>query len=157
MKILVPVDTSELSRSAVPQATELAEALGQELLFVTVADSATRHGLEELAEAEHDDPIDIIESSLRSLTRSVTGVRAGYDLIPGEDPATAILDRAERDDVNMIVLATHGRTGVSRWRLGSVAEKIVRGSTVPVHVVPAPWRAKKFEQLEGQERVAADR
>jgi len=142
MKILVPVDTSELSRSAVPRATELAQALGQDLLFVTVPDTATRHGLAELAEAEHDDPIDIIESGLRSLTRSVSAVGADYDLIPGEDPATAIVERADRDDVSMIVLATHGRTGVSRWRLGSVAEKVIRGSTVPVVVIPAPWRAK---------------
>ena len=150
MKILVPVDTSELSHSAVPQATELAEALGQGILFVTVPDTATRHGLEELAEVEHDDPIDIIESGLRSLTRSVSAVEADYDLIPGEDPAGAIVERADRDDVSMIVLATHGRTGLSRWRLGSVAEKVIRASTVPVVVVPAPWRAKALaEQARG--------
>jgi nucleotide-binding universal stress UspA family protein len=143
MKILVPVDASELSRSAVPLAIELAGAWGRGLLFVTVADTATRTALAGLAEAEHDDPIDIIEAGLRFLAGSAAGVEADYELIPGEDPAMAIVERADRPDVGMIVLATHGRTGVSRWRLGSVAEKVVRAATVPVTVVPAPRRARE--------------
>lgn len=143
MSILVPLDTSEISRSAIPKAAELARALDEELVLVTAADWETRQGLAEFAEVEHEDPIDILEANLRNQARVLHDVDVSTDLIPGESPATAIVDRARADDISMIVIATHGRTGISRWRLGSVAERVVRGATVPVLVVPAPWRMKE--------------
>ena len=142
MSIMVPLDTSEVGRSALPRAEEVARALGQPLLLVTVADEDTIRAIEELARIEGKDPIDVLELNLRSRARSV-GVPAETDLLPGDDPAAAIVDRAHRPDVDMIVMATHGRTGLSRWRLGSVAERVVRAATVPVLVIPAPWRLKE--------------
>jgi len=141
MSIMVPLDISDLSNSAIPRATELAKALDAELLFVTVADPGLRSALEDFAHAEGEDPADIIESNLRSTARSLDGVRVKTDTLSGDDPASAIVDRAARGDVDMIVIASHGRTGLQRWMLGSVAERVVRGATVPVMVVPAPWRA----------------
>ncbi len=145
MRILVPLDTSKLSQTALPHAIQLADGLGADLLLVTVADPETRLALKELSEAEHEEPADILESNLRSVARSVSGPEVKTDLLPGDDPASAIVDRATRGDVDMIVIATHGRTGLSRWRMGSVAERVVRGSTVPVVVVPAPWRKAEAE------------
>jgi nucleotide-binding universal stress UspA family protein len=147
MRILVPLDTSKLSQTALPHATELAEGLGADMLLVTIADPETRLALQELAAAEHEEPADILESNLRSMARSISGPEVTIDLLPGDDPASAIVDRAARGDVDMIVIATHGRTGLKRWRMGSVAERVVRGSTVPVLVVPAPWR--KAEAQDG--------
>ncbi|MFO7293613.1 MAG: universal stress protein [Actinomycetes bacterium] len=142
MSIMVPLDTSEVGRSALPKAEELAKALGQSLLLVTVADDDTIHAVSELARIEGQDPIDFLELNLRSRARAVS-VPAETDLLPGQDPASAIVDRAHQPDVDMIVMATHGRTGLSRWRLGSVAERVVRAATVPVLVIPAPWRVKE--------------
>ena len=51
------------------------------------------------------------------------------------DPARTVVDYAERDDINHVVVGSHGREGVSRLLLGSVAEKVVRRSPVPVTVV----------------------
>lgn len=144
MSIMVPLDTSEVGRSALPKGEELAAALGRSLLLVTVADDETLRSIQELARVEGDDPIDILELNLRSRARSVA-VEAKTDLLHGSDPAAAILDRANRPDVDMIVMATHGRTGMKRWRLGSVAERVVRNATVPVMVVPPPWRLKSPE------------
>lgn len=156
MSIMVPLDTSDLSRSALPQATRLARGLDESLLLVTVADRDTLHAIRELARVEGDDPIDMLELNLRSRARSV-GVPAQGEMIPGEDPASKIIDRADRADVDMIVMATHGRTGLSRWRMGSVAERVIRGATVPVLVVPAPWRMKPEEpdRSAAEERVQA--
>lgn len=151
LSIMVPLDTSEVSRSALPKAEELAIALGKSLLLVTVADRDTVDAIQELAFAEGDDPIDVLELNLRSRARGVD-VPATTDLLHGSDPAAAILDRSERDDVEMIVMATHGRTGMSRWRLGSVAERVVRNSRVPVLVVPAPWRLKAPVEAEAAAR-----
>ncbi len=142
MSIMVTLDTSEVSRSALPHAVEVAAATGRPLLLVTVADAGTVQAISELARIEGDDPIDVLELNLRSRARGVD-VPAETELLHGDDPAAAIVDRADRDDVSMIVMATHGRAGLSRWRLGSVAEKVVRGSTVPVLVIPAPWRQKQ--------------
>jgi nucleotide-binding universal stress UspA family protein len=60
----------------------------------------------------------------------------------GGDPAEEILRCASRQPVDLIVVGTHGRTGVSRLILGSVAERVVRGARCPVLVVPAPRPAK---------------
>jgi universal stress protein A len=154
MSIMVPLDTSEVSRSALPRAAELAEALGESLLLVTVADRATIEAIDELAYSEGDDPADVLELNLRSRARTVD-VPAETDVMVGEDAAAVIVDRADGNDVSMIVMATHGRTGITRWRLGSVAERVVRASTVPVLVVPAPWRVKQSQAASGGERVGA--
>jgi len=53
-------------------------------------------------------------------------------------PAQEIVDFAEQVAVSLIIMATHGRTGVSRWALGSVAEKVMRASTRPVLLVRVP-------------------
>ncbi|MFP3914529.1 MAG: universal stress protein [bacterium] len=141
MSIMVPLDTSEVARTALAQAERLARSLDEKLLLVTVADPATVGSVRELARAEGEDPIDVLELNLRSRARGLD-VPAEVDLLAGADPAGRLIDRADRPDVSMIVIATHGRTGVSRWRMGSVAERVVRGSTVPVMVIPAPWRRK---------------
>ena len=140
MSIMVPLDTSDLSASALGSATELAAALGKEVLLVTVASPALRAALQDFADAEGEDPVDIIESKLRGAARSMKGLGVKTGVLSGDDPASALLERSERGDVEMIILASHGRTGVQRWMMGSVAERVVRGSTVPVMVVPAPWR-----------------
>jgi nucleotide-binding universal stress UspA family protein len=52
-------------------------------------------------------------------------------------PADGILAAAEIEKVDLIVIASHGRAGMRRWLLGSVAEKLVRAADVPVVIVPA--------------------
>lgn len=154
MRILVPLDESDLSRSALPRAVELAAALGQDLLLVTVVDAQTRNDLAELAEVERADPVDILNDNLIGVADSVSGVEVVTDLMPGDDPAAVIVDRADKPDVSMVVIATHGRTGLSRWRMGSVAHRVVQGATVPVLVVPAPWRLKLSQPAEEEPEPA---
>ena len=72
-----------------------------------------------------------MENGLRSKGIKVENhVRYGH-------AAVEILEHAERGKFDLIAMTTHGRSGVGRWLLGSVAEKIVRGSSVPVLVVRA--------------------
>ena len=65
------------------------------------------------------------------------GVSARSRRVTGDNAAVAILETAAEEDAEMIVIATHGRSGVGKWLLGSVAEKVVRGAVRPVLVVPA--------------------
>jgi nucleotide-binding universal stress UspA family protein len=54
---------------------------------------------------------------------------------PGQQAADVILDYAVNNDADLIIMSTHGRSGISRWAFGSVSEKVVRHSTVPVLTV----------------------
>jgi len=68
------------------------------------------------------------------------GVSASTQVVEGK-AADTILDFATKNGVDLIIMATHGRTGISRWALGSVADKVVRSSSAPVMVVaPAGCR-----------------
>lgn len=171
MTILVPLDTSDVSTTAVGHAEHLARALGEDLLLVTVADAATTRSVESpetgraarrvweerrgarlpgasapsripRSDPSGPHPVEILEANLARAAETITGIDVAIDVIAGDDAADAIVTRADRPDVSMVVLATHGRTGLQRWPMGSVAERVVRSATVPVHVVPAPWRQR---------------
>jgi nucleotide-binding universal stress UspA family protein len=89
----------------------------------------------------------VIESKLRSLVPAEAaerGIGTRVSVLEGEFAAGAILAAAERLDVDTIALASHGRTGVGRLLLGSVAEEVARKSSRPlliVHAKPRDGRA----------------
>jgi nucleotide-binding universal stress UspA family protein len=62
------------------------------------------------------------------------GLNAGSVVLKGS-PAEAILDYAGSNDVDLVILSTHGRSGPSRWALGSVADHVLRRSVVPVMII----------------------
>jgi nucleotide-binding universal stress UspA family protein len=66
-----------------------------------------------------------------------TGVNAKADIIFGK-AAEALIDFANKNAVDLVVIATHGRSGVSRWVWGSVADRLIRSVCVPVLMVRAP-------------------
>jgi nucleotide-binding universal stress UspA family protein len=130
--ILLPVDGSEHAAKIVHHAAELAQWTGAtiQVLFVadttqdsvTVVDGTVVDALEQEGETIVADVAEILET---------LGVEHGTDVVQG-NPAPTIADYAERYDYDLIVLPTHGRTGISRYLLGSVTEKVVRLSDVPV-------------------------
>jgi nucleotide-binding universal stress UspA family protein len=121
-EILVGIDFSEVSDRALDTAGEHARAWGARLHLLHVVppttDPAPSAGLERLAGEARDGGRVV-----------VTAVAAGR-------PAAQIVHYAERHGVDLIVLGTHGRTGVSRALLGSVAEAVVRMASCPVLTVP---------------------
>jgi len=74
------------------------------------------------------------------LTRAVASVPAEVDTEVhhriSSHAAEAILDFADEENVSMIVMASHGQSGIRRWTLGSTSEKVLRSSPIPVLVVP---------------------
>lgn len=140
MRILVPLDTSQLAASALPPAERLAGALDGELLLVTVLDAGVIGSLVEFAEVEGVRPIDIVELDLKRAASQLK-VPVTTELLIGDDPAVALIERIAFGDIDMVVMASHGRSAVQRWMLGSVSERVLRNASVPVTVVPAPWKA----------------
>jgi len=130
--ILLPVDGSEHTAKIVHHAAELAQWTEAKIQVVFVADT-TRDSLTVV----DGDVVDALEREGKPIVSDVAseldslGVEHGTDIVQGS-PAPTIVDYAERYDYDLIVLPTHGRTGISRYLLGSVTEKVVRLSDVPV-------------------------
>ncbi|MCJ7654872.1 MAG: universal stress protein [Dehalococcoidia bacterium] len=129
-RILVPLDGSELAEQAIPYAELLARKFNSEVIFITVclAGDPLERALREYIERR----VEKIQS-LGMKTRSVC--------IEGE-PAASIIDFAGKNDISLIAISTHGRTGVSQWLLGSIANKVVQRSHIPVFLVRSSQPAK---------------
>jgi len=137
-RILVPLDGSARSRQAVPFALQLAETTGAELVLLTAvvplfAEYAMlpaipveiQTGLSAAIEQELNE----FAADLRRQYARVTAV-----VLDGF-AAETILDEAAHRDVDMIVMATHGRGGLRRWALGSVADRVLHAAAVPLVMV----------------------
>ena len=141
--ILVPLDASELSRSALPFAEDLAKALGASLVVMhaIVPTAIAYPGAEPVAIPQS--VITDIEASAHAFVRGIAGeltargLKAKPVVLTGP-AAEAIVEVAEAESADVIVMSTHGRSGVPRLLLGSVSEAVVRRSSVPVTLVPPP-------------------
>lgn len=136
MRILVPLDLSETAAEAIPPALDIARGVGDDLQMVTVLSRRLRADLSELAETQNTTVPDMIEAYLKSMSDRAAGVPSSHNVITGNDTATSLVRYARGDDIRMVVMSTHGRSGIERWRMGSVAERVVRHSHVPVMVIP---------------------
>jgi nucleotide-binding universal stress UspA family protein len=143
-EILVPTDFSELSLRGVERARALAEALGAHVTLIHVlAPGTARHSL--VPGRSKPPPAEVMEAheegeSLKRIRDShLQGLQnVTLQLVSGESAAEAIAEHAGRLKMDMIVLASHGRTGLSAAVMGSVAEEVVRHASCPVLVVPPP-------------------
>jgi nucleotide-binding universal stress UspA family protein len=136
--ILVPVDTSTMSEQALPVAARLSKALELPIQLFAVVDNIVANAVTEFADTEGIDIYQSVDAYFERLLGSLAerGVAAAFHYEAGIHPADAILTFIEDNDVEMVVIASHGYSGLTRWLLGSITEKIVRSSSVPVMVVP---------------------
>lgn len=148
-RIIVPLDGSKLAESALLEAGKLAAITEAELILVRVADYSSRDRFGDFGLLyEYEAMAKALEEERELATAYLTDVaarltREGYNVstkMVGGIAAKAIVSVAEPGDV--IVMATHGRTGMRRWFIGSVAEEVLRHSTVPVLLVRPTESAK---------------
>lgn len=140
-KILVPLDGSQLAEKVFSYAKELAGRLDSDLVVLHVCQSTDTESLD-IYQAYVERKAELIQSQARSV-QTASGMAATekpVDALPqveiGE-AAEGILTYAENNDIDLILMATHGRTGVKRWLLGSTADKVLRAAEVPVWLVRA--------------------
>lgn len=138
--ILVPLDGSPFAEEALDLAVEIAERDGAACTLVRVVvpiPTVTVPLIDPALSLEYDD-IDARRTAAEEyLERVAEGLREdGIDVATvvevHSQPATAILEVAERVDADLVALSIHGRTGVPRMVFGSVSDKVVRGGTTPV-------------------------
>ncbi len=130
-RILIALDGSEFSREVVGPALELARATGARVSLLEVV---TRHnGLVRLLRAG-DRTADAAERSLRDVRERIPPDVGPVDVrvVEHGNPAAGIALEARREDVDLVAMATHGRGGLRRILMGSVAESVVRSVQLPV-------------------------
>lgn len=144
-KILVPTDFSPSSKVAVDYAATIAKQFHAEIVLIHVIESSAYSVTDTLIVVNHEAALKTTaEALMDNLHKACVerGLSVTTDLVSGV-PYREIVKKAERDGIDLIVIGTHGRTGVERLLLGSVAEKVVRLATCPVLTVRWPERSKQ--------------
>lgn len=131
-KILVPVDGSSGAAEVLHHVSEIAQWADATIQLLFIADT-TRDSVT-VVEGQTVDALaqrgeDIVEEAGKTL--DTLGVTYETDVVQG-NPAPTIAEYADRYDYDLIVMPTHGREGLSRYILGSVTEKVIRLSNIPV-------------------------
>ena len=136
-KILFPTDFSRASDGALEMATSLARDSGATLLIAHVEEPPLAYGGGELYYGVPDSSKSELRDLLDQVRPADPTVNYEQRLITGE-PASAIVRLAGSEKVDMIVIGSHGRSGLTRMLLGSVAEAVVRRAKCPVLTVKQP-------------------
>lgn len=155
-KILVPLDGSVLAETAVYRAADLARQTGATLLLLRAAEAHTLPGadptgaqVEVVREAEEYLAGVTARLTERGLGKAETSVWYG-------PPAPAIIEAARMQEVDLIVMTTHGRSGLGRLILGSVAESVLRGTGTPILLLREPGAPVEEPRGAGRARKAAE-
>jgi nucleotide-binding universal stress UspA family protein len=132
--ILVPLDGSPLSERAVPYAQVLARRLGARVLLV-------RAVLTGPSSTRHDAPPAELQEAQSELARTAMRFRdAGIEVdtvVPNDEGGWAVINTARDTAADLIVMSTHGRSGLTRSVYGSVADRVLRTAPAPVLLIPA--------------------
>ncbi len=142
-RILVPLDGSEIGETVLPYVEAIADKMKGSVTLLHVNPPLYRAiGQLEFPGPYPEEVIETLrtagEAYLGGINKRLKekGIEVNYKVITG-DPAMEILEYAKEGGFNLIAMSTHGRGGITRWTLGSVAEKVVRSSEVPVLLVRA--------------------
>ena len=135
-RILVAIENSGADRTILAHVTKLAKLTGAELLLVHVADGWAARNFEDLKLRESEE----MQGDRQYLERlraelAAEGLTVTASLAMG-DPATELIKAAEREQVDLIAMSTHGHSGFRRLVVGSLAEALIRRTTVPVIIFP---------------------
>ena len=136
-KILVPLDGSVLAEHALGKVTELA-ASGAAVMLIRAAEAHTLPGVDPT-----DMQVEVVREAEEYLARVAArlqrdGIKDLQTSVWYGPAASAIVEAARLRGADLIVMGTHGRSGLGRLILGSVAESVLRGTTTPILLVRAP-------------------
>jgi nucleotide-binding universal stress UspA family protein len=138
-KILVPLDGSELAKKALDEAEKLANCFGAEIVLFEVVPFMPIYGSPELVTPliVDEKQKEAAEKYLVNLSEELKkkGFKATAVVRTGQQVAVEIIDFAKESGANLIVMCTHGRSGISRWVLGSVALKVLTRAETPILLI----------------------
>jgi nucleotide-binding universal stress UspA family protein len=133
-RILVPLDGSKCAENILPKVEKLATDLKAKICLLRVARAHTFPGVDPT-----DAEVKVVREAEEYVGRIQESLKAkGFDVdwhVRYGDEAEEILDHIGQKEVDLVAMSTHGRSGVKRFLLGSVAEKLLRHSPKPVFLV----------------------
>ncbi len=141
-KILVPIDFSEHSKTALAHAKSIAESYNASLQLLHVIEEPVHPALSIAGKSSIFDIVPDLKADCRKRIEKMIRETKGHDIkseifiIVGK-ASTDIIRFADENNTDLIVIATHGLTGIEHLLMGSVAEKVVRMSSCPVFTVKA--------------------
>lgn len=143
-EILVPLDGSELAETALPHARALAKAYDGRITLMSIMEPVTVYTQPGVVGPIVSVGIDI-EEELRRIREYLDKVADRLKtesidvriVVREGDPASEIIDYAAANQEDIIVMSTHGRSGIQRWVYGSVADRILRSANAPVLLIRA--------------------
>ena len=165
-RMLVPLDGSELAEVVFTYAKELAGRLDLDIILLHVTRQAAENTMP-MRKAYIDRAVEAIQRQSQELQDKTAAKKEGKPIeVRGEIvigyPADEILRFADENKVDLILMATHGRSGIKRWTMGSVADKILRATKIPVWLVRAgipeeivhgQWPTTILVPLDGSEQA----
>jgi len=134
--ILACIDFSEQSTVAMTEVGEYSRANGSKVTLIHVANPQAFIPPQAVLEPPGASDEKAHETELASLRDAhLQGIEVALAVVEDHAPARAICDYADAHDVDLIVVGSHGRGGMERWLIGSVAERVVRHASCNVYVV----------------------
>jgi nucleotide-binding universal stress UspA family protein len=137
-KILVPLDGSDLAELALPYAQELVSAFDSELILLYVSEPAEHEYLH-----MHQLYLEKVAVQMKKLVKRVS------PLVVSGKPAEEIVKYTEKNDIGLIIMASHGRSGIIPWATGGIASKVIDATSVPLLLIKTtkPRRKTKGKHL----------
>jgi nucleotide-binding universal stress UspA family protein len=141
--VLVPVDRSEQARKAFEWTLDQFDDAHVTVLHVVdlsdpeYFENAIEISGEDVGEERYEGVLSETENFLQTFVdeAETAGLEASHDYVKGDSASRGVVKYAEENDIDHIVIGSHGRSGAPRILLGSVAEKVTRRSPVPVTIV----------------------
>jgi nucleotide-binding universal stress UspA family protein len=149
-KVLVPLDGSRLAEHSLVYLDALRSMGESQVQLLSVVDEAEDFESLKPEESRLREE-NLLSTYLREVSADIKqhlGIDVETRVVAGS-PANAILDEAEKYAPDLLVISTHGRSGISRWRLGSVADKVIRGAACNTLVV-GPKAAERGTWLDAR-------
>ena len=137
-RILIPLDGSAMAEQALPYAVAQAEQFSALLILLQVLEplphvrGMSAGDVESIKRQTREWAQEYLDRLIADIREKGVSVQA---VIVEGQPNVSILQFAEKNQVDLLVLCSRGRSGLSRWLMGSVADRVVRGATVPVLLV----------------------
>ena len=155
-KLLVPLDGSQLAEQALAKALDVAEGWQPTFLLLRAAEASTWPGVDPTDEQirvvhEAEKYLNAVQARLAS-----KGIRKVETSVWYGPPASAIVEAARVSHADLIVMTTHGRSGLGRLILGSVAEAVLRGTSTPIMLLRADGAPVQPPAGVARERSAAE-
>lgn len=143
-KIMVPLDGSPIAECVIPHIEAIAKACGSNVELISVVEPTEIPTRGKIALSDED--LKQIDNEVKKETHKYldgisqrlnrSGVKANPVILVGK-PGDSLIEYTQNNDVDMLIMATHGRSGLTKFFWGSVAEKVLRAVNVPVLLVKA--------------------